>query len=284
MAVVGMDEADRRSRGETRLTLAWKDGAVGPVQVRRTSMSNGASESASDPCVLIVDAEGLREEPTAAPVRRLAVDGLLITLGDEEPRSNYEDREPASVEVPRLEIREPSGEVRTVWIELEDGAALVVGRGGPDRPCDLVIADTRMSGIHFEVVWKAGKLRLRDLGSRHGTAINGDRVTGQRLLRHLDEIVAGRTVITVRHPLDGLQGDTIQPDSTPPPLPPAMPQEGVPESASGVRESSPRRFGVLPSVLVVVIVVGIAVFLVGAALLVFAMSPEWFGLGEEMQP
>lgn len=61
-----------------------------------------------------------------------------------------------------------------------------------------VPTDTSMSGLHavferYEAGWC-----VRDLGSRNGTSLNGERILGERRLRHGDEVVAGRTRLVFR--------------------------------------------------------------------------------------
>ena len=53
------------------------------------------------------------------------------------------------------------------------GQRYLVGR---TRRCDLVIDDIRVSGYHAVLVWRKGLWWLRDLGSRNGSAVNGQRL------------------------------------------------------------------------------------------------------------
>src|ERR1700724_2185334 len=58
------------------------------------------------------------------------------------------------------------------------GTPFTVGRRA-DR--DLVIADARVSREHAEIVSEEGKFFVVDIGSRHGTYVNGKRVQRQKL-------------------------------------------------------------------------------------------------------
>ncbi|MEZ5333067.1 MAG: mechanosensitive ion channel [Thermoanaerobaculia bacterium] len=75
---------------------------------------------------------------------------------------------------------------RTVCME---GDVLRVGRSAE---CDLVLADVSVSKLHFEIERTGGSYTLRDLGSSHGTRINGRRVQ-EAALHDMDRIQAGDT-------------------------------------------------------------------------------------------
>lgn len=53
------------------------------------------------------------------------------------------------------------------------GQVLEVGRSSR---CGLVVADMRMSSLHFSLEYRGEDCRLRDLGSRNGVFVNGHRV------------------------------------------------------------------------------------------------------------
>ncbi|MGI5213135.1 FHA domain-containing protein [Plantactinospora sp. CA-290183] len=55
----------------------------------------------------------------------------------------------------------------------EDVAPLRIGR---DPLCPIVVDDARASREHLELTYRAGRWRLRDLGSRNGTFVNGRQV------------------------------------------------------------------------------------------------------------
>jgi small-conductance mechanosensitive channel len=71
------------------------------------------------------------------------------------------------------------------------GAAVTVGRS---RTCDLALGDALASKEHLRVEWSEGAYRLADLGSRHGTRVNGE-PAHQCTLADLDRIGVGDTVI-----------------------------------------------------------------------------------------
>ena len=74
-----------------------------------------------------------------------------------------------------------------------DGTRLVIGR---DEQCDLVLpADAKVSRQHAALERRAeGEVVLRDLGSRNGTFVNGERVESAVLHGH-EQIQLGDTVL-----------------------------------------------------------------------------------------
>jgi hypothetical protein len=92
-----------------------------------------------------------------------------------------------------LQIR--SGPLAGREAAIEPGRALRVGR--TDKAELVVAADARLSGAHFAVENGEGGARLRDLASRGGTLLNGERVDEARL-RDGDRIRAGDTAFVVR--------------------------------------------------------------------------------------
>jgi len=77
-------------------------------------------------------------------------------------------------------------------IPLVDG--MVVGRG----QCDVVLVDPEVSRRHALVTATSAGPAVEDLGSRNGTWLNGQRITGAHRLRSGDELRFGNTVWLVR--------------------------------------------------------------------------------------
>ncbi len=73
---------------------------------------------------------------------------------------------------------------------------LVIGRG-PDAGCS--IDDALVSRAHAQLLATPDGLRLTDLGSRHGTVLNGERLVEPRIVRGGDVIGIGATLFVVRH-------------------------------------------------------------------------------------
>nr|MBA3685424.1 FHA domain-containing protein [Planctomycetota bacterium] len=73
---------------------------------------------------------------------------------------------------------------------------VVIGRGDS---ADLVIDDGKLSREHIEVAPVQGAWRITDLGSRNGTSVNGDRLSGPQVLAPGDRIAIGLVEITYVH-------------------------------------------------------------------------------------
>ncbi|MEM9748293.1 MAG: FHA domain-containing protein [Actinomycetota bacterium] len=72
------------------------------------------------------------------------------------------------------------------------GRGVVIGR---DRSCDVVFDVPQVSRRHVEIVDRAGRVGLRDLGSSNGTTVNGEPIdTTEVWLRNGDELVLGGAV------------------------------------------------------------------------------------------
>ena len=75
------------------------------------------------------------------------------------------------------------------------GVRYTIGKRGD---ADLSItSDAAVSGMHVLLERAGAVWCVRDLGSRNGTFVNGERLFGERVLRDGDEIVVGRTRLRV---------------------------------------------------------------------------------------
>jgi len=115
--------------------------------------------------------------------------------------------------VPRLIFRNDAGQYG-----LELGPKNSVGRH-PNNTIQLL--DTVVSKEHCIVEARGVLTILRDLGSMNGTFINGERVAGERALRHGDEIRLGNTTLMFH---DGVSHAQI---AVPPVSPGAIQHTGV---------------------------------------------------------
>jgi hypothetical protein len=80
---------------------------------------------------------------------------------------------------------------------------------------DLVVDPDGVSRVHAVFERFGDAWCVRDLGSRNGTTVNGDRVIGERALHAGDEIVLGRLRLVFRGPARGKETAAI---AEPPPL------------------------------------------------------------------
>src|SRR6516162_2356349 len=74
-----------------------------------------------------------------------------------------------------LVVVDPNGQKKRVPV---DQIPFFIGRQ-PDN--HLILRDTRVSRVHARILVEDGGYVLEDIGSRHGTFINGQRVTRKRL-------------------------------------------------------------------------------------------------------
>jgi hypothetical protein len=70
--------------------------------------------------------------------------------------------------------------------------------GSDPESVDIALEDTAVSSIHLALERVGTAWLVRDVGSRNGTRVNGERLTGQRRLRDRDEINVGRTNLVFR--------------------------------------------------------------------------------------
>lgn len=107
-------------------------------------------------------------------------------------RAGYEDYHPSMI-VLRLELRVRDDSPRVLFPR----SSLRVGRLSSN---DLVLEDRMVSGAHLAIEHEptSREWRVRDLGSRNGTTVNGTRVDAQ-VLRDGDVVALGSARIMVRY-------------------------------------------------------------------------------------
>lgn len=66
---------------------------------------------------------------------------------------------------------------------------------GRDEKCDVIVADVEVSRQHARITRTPQGYVLEDLGSTNGTVLDGERVTGPRLLESGSRIALGETVV-----------------------------------------------------------------------------------------
>lgn len=90
---------------------------------------------------------------------------------------------------------------------------MTIGRA-PEN--DITLDDPESSGIHASLEPLAGGWSVRDLSSRNGTFVNGERVLTERPLRRGDEIRVGRSRLVYRPELGK---PALDPTATPQRIP-----------------------------------------------------------------
>ncbi len=107
------------------------------------------------------------------------------------------------------------------------GSVTVVGR---QQKCDLCIPLMVVSRRHCEINQDGGVLRIRDLGSRNGTLVNGKKIA-DAVLNPGDTLQVGPVSFGIQ--LDGVPAELIPPESaassppTPSPEPEYHPGDGI---------------------------------------------------------
>lgn len=89
---------------------------------------------------------------------------------------------------------------------------------GADPENDLTIDDPGISRLHAVLERFAAGWSIRDMGSRNGTFVNGDRITSDTVLTDGDEVLVGRVRMVLRGP--ARTGTPTQGLSEPPRLTP----------------------------------------------------------------
>jgi phosphoserine phosphatase RsbU/P len=103
--------------------------------------------------------------------------------------------------VPRLVVRDAAGNDREVEITR---VPFTLGRQSDN---DLVLLDSRISRRHAQVVQDGGGYLIEDAGSRHGTFVNGERITTSPL-KSGDQISLG---VTDAYQLTFVAGQVVLP-------------------------------------------------------------------------
>src|SRR5690349_21089983 len=70
--------------------------------------------------------------------------------------------------------------------------SLTIGR---DVSADITVNDAEISRTHARLTLQADGCQVEDLGSTNGTFINGQRVSGSKVLRPGDTLGLGETVV-----------------------------------------------------------------------------------------
>lgn len=77
-------------------------------------------------------------------------------------------------------------------LRLMPGAPVRIGRRAP---CELILRDSEISGVHCEVLLRGDELVLSDRGSTNGTFVDGRRVFAQETVPHGSVLQVGRQML-----------------------------------------------------------------------------------------
>jgi predicted component of type VI protein secretion system len=109
-----------------------------------------------------------------------------------------------------------------------DGDQISIGR---DSSNEIPVNDAEVSRRHSRLTFQGGKYVLDDMGSTNGTFVNGQRLTGPRVLKSGEVISLGEQIVFVYEAVDSDPGATMvsprnasavpRPVAAPPPPPQA---------------------------------------------------------------
>jgi pSer/pThr/pTyr-binding forkhead associated (FHA) protein len=144
---------------------------------------------------------------------------------------------PATPQTASLKILLPTGDVFDREITNPE---IQIGKGPRN---DIVIADPAVSSAHALLRLDGGVYTIKDIGSRNGTFINGERITDTRQLNHGDVVGIGLSKLTFRM---NDYSETAAIDladialATKPALPPPLTEESLADAvvAAGLAEKA----------------------------------------------
>ena len=111
---------------------------------------------------------------------------------------------------------------------------------GRDSSNDISVNDAEVSRRHARLTFQGGKYVLEDMGSTNGTFVNGQRLTGPRVLKSGEVISLGEQIVFVYEAVDADPGATrISPRNIPEARPVATPPPPPPSYAGEVPSSQP---------------------------------------------
>jgi len=146
----------------------------------------------------------LVDGPSESAAKEEPADEATVLLGEFKPQGDISE---FCWNVPGASLTVIEGENQGIHYKIR-ADRITIGREG----ADLTLADPSLSRKHLEIV-KAGEgYQLRDLQSKNGTYLNGQRVT-ETQLAHMDEIWAGKSRMLFA--LLGGPEDQAQPDAEP---------------------------------------------------------------------
>lgn len=171
--------------------------------------------------------------------------------------------------MPQFQFVMRSGPTPGVTFPLE-GDQLIIGR---DSSNSVTINDAEISRKHSRLSFQGGKYVLEDLGSTNGTFVNGQRLTGQVVLKPGDVVSLGEQIVLMYDVINTDPGATIASPRqsvrvAPPPVQSATPPLPVPpySPAPGDFGEPAKKTNLVP------IFVGVGIFLFiclcGAVLLI----------------
>ena len=162
---------------------------------------------------------------------------------------------------------------------------------GRDASNDISVNDAEVSRRHARLTFQGGKFVLEDLGSTNGTYVNGQRLTGPRVLKSGEVISLGEQIVFVYESMTADPGETVvsprkavsaQPKakSAPPPSPgayagsvPAGPSPDSTSTPDEAKKTNPLPIAIAVGVLLLICVCAVFFWYVDANFLWCTLFP-----------
>jgi predicted component of type VI protein secretion system len=116
---------------------------------------------------------------------------------------------------------------------------------GRDSSNEIPVNDAEVSRRHSRLTFQGGKYVLEDMGSTNGTFVNGQRLTGPRVLKSGEVVSLGEQIVFVYEAVDSDPGATmvsprnISAPPRPVAVPPPPPQAYAGQVPAGQPEPEP---------------------------------------------
>ena len=111
---------------------------------------------------------------------------------------------------------------------------------GRDSANEISVNDAEVSRRHARLTFQGGKYVLEDMGSTNGTFVNGQRLSGPRVLKSGEVISLGEQIVFVYETVDSDPGATrVSPRQLPEARPATSTPPASPQSYAGQVPASP---------------------------------------------
>ncbi len=129
---------------------------------------------------------------------------------------------------------------------------------GRDSANEIPVNDAEVSRRHARLTFQGGKYVLEDMGSTNGTFVNGQRLSGPRVLKSGEVISLGEQIIFVYEAVDSDPGATrVSPRAVPQPRPVVSTPPPPPQSFAGQVPEGPPEVAVSRRINPVPIAIGV---------------------------
>jgi pSer/pThr/pTyr-binding forkhead associated (FHA) protein len=147
-----------------------------------------------------------------------------------------------------------------------DTDQLTIGR---DSSNEIPVNDAEVSRRHARLTFQGGKYVLEDMGSTNGTFVNGQRLSGPRVLKSGEVISLGEQIVFVYEAIESDPGATrVSPRQVPEPRP-VTPPPPPPQSFAGQVPDSPPEVAAARKINPVPIAIGVGTLILVCVCIAF---------------